>query len=120
MKRRLRAYLLSGLVAYLFFAVTAYPYSTWMSLTLPLISDLRDAGFAPLIVQVAGDLLWAVGAIPGILVGLFAFDFIRRRDPRRSKVSCPSCAYELRGLREPRCPECGEAFDLTSLGIIEA
>ncbi|MDQ3440453.1 MAG: hypothetical protein M3478_08910 [Planctomycetota bacterium] len=25
-------------------------------------------------------------------------------------VTCPLCAYNLRGLREPRCPECGYAF----------
>jgi hypothetical protein len=24
---------------------------------------------------------------------------------------CPHCGYLLYGLREPRCPECGEAFD---------
>ena len=23
---------------------------------------------------------------------------------------CPQCAYDLRGLTEPRCPECGRAF----------
>src|SRR5215212_1306561 len=25
-------------------------------------------------------------------------------------VACPLCGYELRGLTEPRCPECGYAF----------
>ena len=25
---------------------------------------------------------------------------------------CPKCDYDLRGLTEPRCPECGEAFSL--------
>lgn len=24
---------------------------------------------------------------------------------------CPACGYDLRGLPEPRCPECGERFD---------
>lgn len=24
---------------------------------------------------------------------------------------CPKCRYDLRGLRETRCPECGRAFD---------
>ena len=25
--------------------------------------------------------------------------------------SCPKCGYDLTGLREPRCPECGTTFD---------
>jgi hypothetical protein len=27
------------------------------------------------------------------------------------EISCPLCGYNLRGLVEPRCPECGFAFD---------
>lgn len=26
-------------------------------------------------------------------------------------IPCPSCEYNLRGIAEPRCPECGQAFD---------
>ena len=33
-----------------------------------------------------------------------------RRDPFAG-LNCPACGYELRGLSEPRCPECGEGFD---------
>src|SRR5690348_6555559 len=32
------------------------------------------------------------------------------------ELNCPLCEYNLRGLREPRCPECGYRFawrDLT-------
>ena len=28
----------------------------------------------------------------------------------REEVRCPLCEYDLRGLAEPRCPECGYAF----------
>ncbi len=34
---------------------------------------------------------------------------IRRK--RKKKGLCEKCAYDLRGLTEPRCPECGTAFD---------
>ncbi len=27
------------------------------------------------------------------------------------KLHCPKCCYDLTGLSENRCPECGEAFD---------
>lgn len=30
---------------------------------------------------------------------------------------CPSCDYELRGLRSRRCPECGTAFTLSEARI---
>ena len=33
-----------------------------------------------------------------------------RRDPFAG-LNCPTCGYDLRGLSEPRCPECGEGFD---------
>jgi hypothetical protein len=32
------------------------------------------------------------------------------RAPRVRRGYCASCGYNLRGLREPRCPECGTAF----------
>jgi hypothetical protein len=33
----------------------------------------------------------------------------------RDDVRCPLCDYELRGLVEPRCPECGYGFDWLDL-----
>src|SRR5687768_18578285 len=30
-------------------------------------------------------------------------------------LRCPLCDYDLRGLTEPRCPECGYAFDWADL-----
>jgi hypothetical protein len=31
--------------------------------------------------------------------------------PNERKISCPACHYELSGLLEERCPECGGHFD---------
>jgi hypothetical protein len=36
--------------------------------------------------------------------------YLARRD-----VPCPSCGYNLRGLSEGTCPECGFGFDVESL-----
>jgi hypothetical protein len=36
--------------------------------------------------------------------------YLARRD-----VPCPSCGYNLRGLAEGTCPECGFGFDVESL-----
>jgi hypothetical protein len=39
--------------------------------------------------------------------------FLAERD-----VACPACGYNLRGLREHRCPECGEAIALR-VGLVD-
>jgi hypothetical protein len=33
----------------------------------------------------------------------------------QEEVHCPLCAYDLRGIGEPRCPECGYTFDWPDL-----
>jgi hypothetical protein len=35
--------------------------------------------------------------------------------PAHEAVRCPLCEYDLRGLTEPRCPECGYRFDWADL-----
>lgn len=43
---------------------------------------------------------------------LIAWYRARRRAARLAEGQrCASCGYELRGLTEPRCPECGTAFE---------
>jgi hypothetical protein len=39
--------------------------------------------------------------------------YLARRD-----VPCPSCGYNLRGLRTGACPECGFGFDVESLKVL--
>ena len=39
--------------------------------------------------------------------------FLQERD-----VPCPLCGYNLRNLREPRCPECGAGVRLT-VGLVD-
>ena len=40
-------------------------------------------------------------------------DYLRDRD-----ATCPLCQYNLRGLTSNRCPECGQALQLT-IGLVE-
>ncbi|MEM9295949.1 MAG: hypothetical protein AAGA57_09120 [Planctomycetota bacterium] len=30
-------------------------------------------------------------------------------------LTCPSCGYDLRGITQPQCPECGQPFVVTTL-----
>jgi predicted amidophosphoribosyltransferase len=38
-------------------------------------------------------------------------DQLRRELIKRGIPICRRCAYNLTGLSEPRCPECGTSFD---------
>ncbi len=49
---------------------------------------------------------WAVFCLPLCLIV-----FLRNKYwPAPGEGHCQACGYELQGLPEPRCPECGEAF----------
>ncbi len=37
-----------------------------------------------------------------------------------ASLHCPMCRYDLTGLRESRCPECGAAFDPAALANAQA
>ena len=50
-------------------------------------------------------LIWSFG--PGIVL----LYFTRRMQRRANLGYCEQCGYDLRGLPEPRCPECGKAFE---------
>jgi len=54
------------------------------------------------------DGLAAIAVIaPAALVAVFLDAHLRRPAPPR-ETRCRRCGYVLRGLTEPRCPECGE------------
>ena len=56
--------------------------------------------------------------VPLFLVCL-ALAFLSRPNRRvtatREDVPCPACGYNLRGLKETRCPECGTQFTIEQL-----
>jgi hypothetical protein len=49
----------------------------------------------------------AAVALPGIVIALLACAYLGRRG-RVTETRCRKCGYILRGITEPRCPECGE------------
>lgn len=66
-----------------------------------------------------------VGSTSAVLLWLVATCFLWRESPTeradrlgasgREGVVCPTCGYNLTGLSEPRCPECGSKFTLDQL-----
>ncbi len=49
--------------------------------------------------------------LPTTVLCLFVFAYLVGQTPRkRNESHCRQCGYILRGLSNPRCPECGEAI----------
>ena len=44
----------------------------------------------------------------GIMAAVFVYAWLRSRRPGDRETRCRRCGYILRGITEPRCPECGE------------
>ena len=67
-------------------------------------------------------IIWSVAVplvIPAVLFAIFpGIELARRRRRFRggSPRLCVHCDYDLRGLPEPRCPECGTPFDEAATG----
>jgi hypothetical protein len=69
---------------------------------------VRRIGVGKVIASGVGGPFWAVFAV---LMAWPALAFVRgpvRRWRRRREGRCTQCGYSLKGLPEPRCPECGK------------
>jgi hypothetical protein len=73
-----------------------------------------DASFGMFIAGILAIILWLIATV-----------FIWRESPAEradrlarsgaSAITCPTCGYNLTGLSESRCPECGAKFTLDEL-----
>jgi hypothetical protein len=70
------------------------------------ISLLLAGGFPPVIWVLAAVLIWRETPEERIE---------RLSASAHEAISCPVCGYNLTGLREAACPECGSAFTLDGL-----
>ena len=93
------------------------------SAVLSLVGFVWIVGRTHTVVEVATDLLSprlarqvyvplmelasVVGfALPAVIVAVLVYALLPGR--RGTETRCRKCGYILRGLTEPRCPECGE------------
>ena len=49
----------------------------------------------------------AVHGLPGMLAGLYTYHRLSFHRFRDEHTRCGQCGYSLKGLTEPRCPQCG-------------
>jgi hypothetical protein len=73
-----------------------------------------ERGFGWFVASVASPLLWMVATVL-IWRENSAERAARLANSGRDAVVCPTCGYNLTGLREARCPECGTQFTIDQL-----
>ncbi len=61
-------------------------------------------------VSISNWILFGGLFIPASCFSVWTFR-LARRSRHRHKNRCMECGYDLRGTRDPRCPECGTAFE---------
>jgi ABC-type Co2+ transport system permease subunit len=87
-------------------AVVSGAGTTWVGLFVASIMVDMLAPQGPLL-----PVIFFVAALPVAVLGAFVAAMVastyRRRRPDR-ETRCRKCGYILRGITEPRCPECGE------------
>ena len=91
-------------------AAIAAGVSCLASLVIALpISGLVQAGLrrhAPIaMVNITGIVLYSLVTA---CLALVVYSGTGRKGPEDGETRCRKCGYILRGITEPRCPECGE------------
>jgi hypothetical protein len=128
-------FVIAGVVTWIFLA--AWWFFLWRTsvcwnrrrqkLTFAAVVVSAIAGFfaGAATFNIDDDLGCFVGATSAPLLWLVATTFLWRETPAergnriratgKGSVVCPACGYNLTGLREARCPECGASFTLDEL-----
>lgn len=74
----------------------------------------NEASFGAFIGGVVAILLWLIGTV--FLWRETTLERARRvSSSNHNAITCPTCGYNLTGLSEARCPECGSRFTLDEL-----
>jgi hypothetical protein len=96
---------LGGAAASLIAACLGWPQQGEATLTFLARTFLPEAYVLNLTWLITGPLRTAWATLPGILVATAII--AARRMRRDGHTRCGACGHILKGLREPRCGECG-------------
>jgi len=88
--------------------------ATLISLIVIALLNPRDAGMAIALAGAVWVPMWLVST--ALIWRETGFERALRIDPRAAgMLACPNCGYDLRGLSEARCPECGRRYTLDQI-----
>lgn len=87
------------------------------------VSFVSGAAVASIYLLIVESRPWQVPTLFAVLVygGVWiAASAVAWAEPHRTgvggpRVICPKCSYDMRGLDQPRCPECGTRYTLDEL-----
>jgi hypothetical protein len=82
-----------------------------------LASPGRDYSFCMFVTTVLAILLWLVATV--FIWRETAAERSARLAGAGNAITCPTCGYNLTGLHESRCPECGTKFTLDELLVAQ-
>jgi uncharacterized paraquat-inducible protein A len=94
-------------------AVVAVIVATVVALAVGSVVNV-SSGFSVFVGGLLAVVLWLIGTVL-IWRETAAERAARLAGSSASNVACPSCGYNLTGLSESRCPECGSKFTLNEL-----
>jgi hypothetical protein len=83
-----------------------------------LMVNNSDASFGIFVGGVLTIILWLVATV-FIWRETTAERADRIKGAGKSAITCPTCGYNLTGLSEARCPECGSKFTLNELMTLQ-
>jgi hypothetical protein len=83
-------------------------------MTWGTMSEHGAGSFAAFVGTVLTIILWLIGTVLA-WQETPAERAARIKSSGKSAVACPTCGYNMTGLTEPRCPECGSKFTLDEL-----
>ncbi len=97
---------------YAFFVQCVVAFLLFGVLGPDVISDFSDSMIRAFGPRAGMGMTAVVLGAPLLFVGLAAYDrFVPQFGrPVGDELHCTECGYTLKGLREPRCPECGRGI----------
>jgi hypothetical protein len=136
--REVFCFLVAGVVTWLF--VAGYWWLLWRASVnwngwriggsaAAIVGSAIVSGLVGVLISAAvdrgnGDFGTFVATVLSILLWLISTVFLWRETPKErstrlsgagNAITCPTCGYNLTGLSESRCPECGTKFTLDQL-----
>jgi hypothetical protein len=100
-------------------AAAALGAGTFFGLCAGVLVPRSGSGFGAFIGGVLAIVLWLIATV--VIWRETPEERAQRvRASSRSAITCPTCGYNLTGLSESRCPECGNKFTLDELLALQS